>query len=200
MKEITPVSLLLRSRILEIPPHAPYVFMSWCLGIRQLHPMVLIAGICVIIGWGWNSGQSSPTSSKDFKKLVVIRMAGAGAAAAAAGVTAGTGHVEDKVDSPTGEKRRHTSQLFIIVLLSDSPQQVHTFILYFSEIPYILIIIPYLHCPSNGLAIKVFDQTFVHISQFLLASYPIASGIFITTVTLLLLLKPKTWQCVDSQL
>ncbi|XP_069693505.1 ubiquitin carboxyl-terminal hydrolase calypso isoform X2 [Periplaneta americana] len=51
-------------------------------------------------GWGWNSGQSSPTSSKDFKKLVVIRMAGAGAAAA--GVTAGAGHADDKADSPTG--------------------------------------------------------------------------------------------------
>ncbi|XP_046406168.1 ubiquitin carboxyl-terminal hydrolase calypso isoform X2 [Ischnura elegans] len=27
-------------------------------------------------GWGWNSGQSSPTSTKDFKKFVVIRVAG----------------------------------------------------------------------------------------------------------------------------
>ncbi|XP_035718845.1 ubiquitin carboxyl-terminal hydrolase calypso-like isoform X1 [Vespa mandarinia] len=26
--------------------------------------------------WGWNSGQSSPTSTKDFKKFVVIRVAG----------------------------------------------------------------------------------------------------------------------------
>lgn len=52
-------------------------------------------------GWGWNSGQSSPTSSKDFKKLVVIRMAGAGAAAAASAST-GTGHVDEKADSPTG--------------------------------------------------------------------------------------------------
>ncbi|KDR20573.1 ubiquitin carboxyl-terminal hydrolase calypso [Zootermopsis nevadensis] len=51
-------------------------------------------------GWGWNSGQSSPTSSKDFKKLVVIRMAGAGSAAA--GTNTGTGHVEDKAESPTG--------------------------------------------------------------------------------------------------
>jgi hypothetical protein len=128
-------------------------------------------------------------------------MAGAGAAAAAAaGVTAGTGHVEDKVDSPTGEKRRHTSQLFIIFLLSDSPQPVHTFILYFSEIPYILITLPYMHGSSNDLAIKIFDQTFVHISLFLLSSYFIASGVFITTVTLLLLLEPKSWQCVDGHL
>lgn len=27
-------------------------------------------------GWGMHSGQSSPTSSKDFKKFVVIRVAG----------------------------------------------------------------------------------------------------------------------------
>jgi hypothetical protein len=97
--------------------------------------MDLIAGIYIIIGWGWNSGQSSPTSSKDFKKLVVIRMAGAGAAAAAAaaaGVSAGTGHVEDKVDSPTGKKRRHASQLFIIFLLTDCSRPVHTSVLYFS--------------------------------------------------------------------
>jgi hypothetical protein len=85
--------------------------------------MDLIARVYVVIGWGWNSGQSSPTSSKDFKKLVVIRMAGAGAAAAAAG----TGHVEDKVDSPTGKKRRHTSQF----LLTDCPQPVRTSILHF---------------------------------------------------------------------
>lgn len=37
-------------------------------------------------GWGWNSGQSSPTSTKDFKKFVVIRVAGSG---------------EEKVDSPS---------------------------------------------------------------------------------------------------
>jgi hypothetical protein len=95
--------------------------MPWFLGIRQIHLTVFIAGICIIIGWGWNSGQSSPTSSKDFKKLVVIRMAGAGAAAAAAGVTSGTAHVEDKIDSPTGEERRHASQLFMIFLLTDCP-------------------------------------------------------------------------------
>ena len=59
-----------------------------------------------VVGWGWNSGQSSPTSSKDFKKLVVIRMAGAGAASAASAAT-GTGHVDEKADSPTGKKRRH---------------------------------------------------------------------------------------------
>jgi hypothetical protein len=64
--------------------------------------------IFVVIGWGWNSGQSSPTSSKDFKKLVVIRMAGAGAAAAASAAT-GTGHADEKADSPTGKKRRHAS-------------------------------------------------------------------------------------------
>lgn len=29
-----------------------------------------------ILAWGWNSGQSSPTSTKDFKKFVVIRVAG----------------------------------------------------------------------------------------------------------------------------
>lgn len=62
--------------------------------------------IFVIIGWGWNSGQSSPTSSKDFKKLVVIRMAGAGAAAAASAST-GTGHVDEKADSPTGKNKMH---------------------------------------------------------------------------------------------
>lgn len=28
------------------------------------------------LAWGWNSGQSSPTSTKDFKKFVVIRVAG----------------------------------------------------------------------------------------------------------------------------
>jgi hypothetical protein len=61
-----------------------------------------------VVGWGWNSGQSSPTSSKDFKKLVVIRMAGAGAAAAAS-ATAGTGHVDEKADSPTGKKKRRSS-------------------------------------------------------------------------------------------
>jgi hypothetical protein len=162
--------------------------------------MVLIAHICIVIGWGWNSGQSSPTSSKAFKNLVVIRRAGAGAAAAAAaaGVTSGTGHVEDKVDSPTGEKRRHTSHLFIILLLTDCPQPVHTFILYFSEILYILIILPYMHVSSSSLAIEISDQNFVHISWFLLASYPIASDVFITTVTMLLLLKPKSWQCVNS--
>jgi hypothetical protein len=61
-----------------------------------------------VVGWGWNCGQSSPTSSKDFKKLVVIRMAGAGAgAAAAASAATGTGHVYGKADSPTGKKRRH---------------------------------------------------------------------------------------------
>jgi hypothetical protein len=106
------------------PPHSPYVFMLWLLGIGQLYSVDSIAGIFIIIGWGWNSGQSSPTSSKDFKKLVVIRMAGAGAAAAAAaaaGVTAGTGHAEDKVDSPTGKKRRHASQLFTFFLLSHCP-------------------------------------------------------------------------------
>jgi hypothetical protein len=61
-----------------------------------------------IVGWGWNSGQSSPTSSKDFKKLVVIRMAGAGATAAASATT-GTVHADDKAHSPTGKKRRHAS-------------------------------------------------------------------------------------------
>lgn len=29
-----------------------------------------------LLAWGWNSGQSSPTSTKDFKKFVVIRVAG----------------------------------------------------------------------------------------------------------------------------
>jgi len=29
-----------------------------------------------LAAWGWNSGQSSPTSTKDFKKFVVIRVAG----------------------------------------------------------------------------------------------------------------------------
>ncbi|CAD6221841.1 GSCOCG00005178001-RA-CDS [Cotesia congregata] len=29
-----------------------------------------------LMTWGWNSGQSSPTSTKDFKKFVVIRVAG----------------------------------------------------------------------------------------------------------------------------
>jgi hypothetical protein len=62
--------------------------------------------ICIVVGWGWNSGQCSPTSSKDFKKLVVIRMAGTGVAAAASATT-GTGHADDKVDSPTGKKSRH---------------------------------------------------------------------------------------------
>lgn len=45
-------------------------------------------------GWGWNSGQSSPNSAKDFKKFVVIRVAMAGS--------------EDKIDSPTGKGRRDT--------------------------------------------------------------------------------------------
>lgn len=30
----------------------------------------------IFLAWGWNSGQSSPTSTKDFKKFVVIRVAG----------------------------------------------------------------------------------------------------------------------------
>lgn len=30
----------------------------------------------LFIAWGWNSGQSSPTSTKDFKKFVVIRVSG----------------------------------------------------------------------------------------------------------------------------
>ncbi|OAD54375.1 Ubiquitin carboxyl-terminal hydrolase BAP1 [Eufriesea mexicana] len=29
-----------------------------------------------VLAWGWNSGQSSPTSTKDFKKFVVIRVSG----------------------------------------------------------------------------------------------------------------------------
>jgi len=59
--------------------------------------LIEISGFLLLQGWGWNSGQSSPTSSKDFKKLVVIRMAGTGAAAAV-----GTGHSDDKMESPTG--------------------------------------------------------------------------------------------------
>jgi hypothetical protein len=91
-------------------------FIPCCLGVCHLNLVFLIASICIIIGWGWNSGQSSPTSSKDFKKLVVIRMAGAGATAA--GATTVTGHAEDKADSPTGENRRHASQSYIISSLS----------------------------------------------------------------------------------
>jgi hypothetical protein len=30
----------------------------------------------ILTGWGMHSGQSSPTSSKDFRKFVVIRVAG----------------------------------------------------------------------------------------------------------------------------
>jgi hypothetical protein len=70
--------------------------------------MFAMKDILIIAGWGWNSGQSSPTSSKDFKKLVVIRMAGAGATAAASATT-GTGHTDDKADSPTGRKKKHAS-------------------------------------------------------------------------------------------
>jgi hypothetical protein len=53
---------------------------------------------------------------------------------------------------------------------------------------------------SNALAVEIFELDFVHISWFFWASYPIASDVFITIVTLLLLLKPKSWQCVDSHL
>lgn len=28
-----------------------------------------------VLGWGWNSNQLSPTTTKDFKKLVVIKVA-----------------------------------------------------------------------------------------------------------------------------
>uniref|UniRef100_A0A1B6CEQ9 Ubiquitin carboxyl-terminal hydrolase n=1 Tax=Clastoptera arizonana TaxID=38151 RepID=A0A1B6CEQ9_9HEMI len=45
-------------------------------------------------GWGWNSGQSSPNSAKDFKKFVVIRVAMAGS--------------EDKSDSPSGRGRKES--------------------------------------------------------------------------------------------
>jgi hypothetical protein len=155
--------------------------MSWCWGIKQLHIIYLIVSTYIVIGWGWNSGQSSPTSSKDFKKLVVIRMAGAGAAAAAAaGVATGTVHVEEKVDSPTGEKE---DMLTVVCCLHvNCPQPDHTFILYSSEIPHIHIILPshicihlqvvlplrflipyypplpYMHTSSSGLAIKIFDS------------------------------------------
>lgn len=35
-----------------------------------------IKQVFLFTAWGWNSGQSSPTSTKDFKKFVVIRVAG----------------------------------------------------------------------------------------------------------------------------
>ncbi|KZC05492.1 Ubiquitin carboxyl-terminal hydrolase calypso [Dufourea novaeangliae] len=35
-----------------------------------------VSHVQVSPAWGWNSGQSSPTSTKDFKKFVVIRVAG----------------------------------------------------------------------------------------------------------------------------
>lgn len=44
-------------------------------------------------GWSWNSGQNSPTSAKDFKKFVVIRVGGSG-----------SGSSEEKMDSPTGSR------------------------------------------------------------------------------------------------
>ncbi|KOC66078.1 Ubiquitin carboxyl-terminal hydrolase calypso [Habropoda laboriosa] len=34
------------------------------------------APVIMVFSWGWNSGQSSPTSTKDFKKFVVIRVSG----------------------------------------------------------------------------------------------------------------------------
>jgi hypothetical protein len=43
----------------------------------------------------------------------------AGAGAAAAGTNTGTGHVEDKAESPTGEKRKHVSQPFVISSLTN---------------------------------------------------------------------------------
>ncbi|XP_049841979.1 ubiquitin carboxyl-terminal hydrolase calypso isoform X1 [Schistocerca gregaria] len=44
-------------------------------------------------GWSWNSGQNSPTSAKDFKKFVVIRVGGPS-----------SGSSEEKMDSPTGSR------------------------------------------------------------------------------------------------
>ncbi|XP_012150952.2 ubiquitin carboxyl-terminal hydrolase calypso isoform X3 [Megachile rotundata] len=45
--------------------------------------------------WGWNSGQNSPTSTKDFKKFVVIRVAGD--EKNEAGLISDSGHLHKKV-------------------------------------------------------------------------------------------------------
>ena len=70
------LALCVYSCVKRSQPLASAYFRTWRALRRSVIYWHVVSFLNLSRAWGWNSGQSSPTSTKDFKKFVVIRVAG----------------------------------------------------------------------------------------------------------------------------